>query len=577
TGLAVMAKTTSSLTIGFTKPSDADYAKANVYINGVLNGSTTTGSYEIVGLTADQLYSIVVKTVDTTGNKSTGVTVTGRTDAVIIPPVVDTTAPAEVTGLAVTARTTSSLTIGFTKPSDADYAKANVYINGVLNGSTTTGSYEVVGLTADQLYSIVVKTVDTTGNKSAGVTVTGRTDAVVAPPVVDTTPPAEVTGLAVATRTTSSLTIGFTKPIDADYAKANVYVNGLLNGSTTGESYNVVGLTDNTAYTIVVKTVDTAGNESVGATVTGRTDAVIIPPVVDATAPAEVTGLVVGTRTTTSLTISFMKPSDADYAKANVYINGVLNGSTTTGSYEFFGLSADQLYSIVVKTVDTMGNESAGIHVIGRTDAVEIVTMPTETPVATPTEPVKLPDPTPTPTIVFKDVQNHWAKESIDWATSNGLVKGFDDGTFKPNAKVTEAQFLAMIIRIYNPEFEATSVVTSENWAKKYYDVAKSLNIPTFGDANKAITRLQLAEIVAATRGYNLKGDNLVAFMYANGYANGSDPSNKTIASFHPNDKLTRAEAVQFLKNLADNFDGKLLMRPATPSDTSALPTYPKK
>ncbi|WP_179136314.1 S8 family serine peptidase [Paenibacillus sp. 32352] len=592
TGLAVTAKTTNSLTVEFTKPSDADYDRANIYLNGALQGSTQGTQFEVVGLLPDTDNLIVVKTVDTSGNESVGTSIVGRTDA---SPVVDITPPAEVTDLVIAAKTSSSLRIEFTKPSDPDYKKANVYVDGSLKGSTKDDYYEVTDLEEDTSYTIVVKTVDITSNESVGVTVTGRTNGT----PFDITTPAEVTGLAVTSKTTSSLTIGFTKPSDADYAKANVYVNGTLNGSTAGESYDVVGLTDDTAYTIVVKTVDTTGNESAGVTVTGRTDAVVVPPVVDTTAPAEVTGLAVTSKTTSSLKIGFTKPNDADYAKSNVYVNGSLNGSTAGESYDVVGLTDDTAYTIVVKTVDTTGNESAGVTVTGRTDAVVtpprtggrgggsgsgssagggIVTIPTETPVApptTPTEPVQLPDPTPTPKIVFKDVQNHWAEESIQWATKEGLVKGFEDGTFKPNAKVTEAQFLAMIIRLYNPEFEATSVATNENWVKKYYDVAKTLNIPTFGDANGEITRLQVAEIVAATRGYNLKGDDLVKFMYANGYAEGSDPNKKTLASFRPNDQLTRAEAVQFLKNLADKFDGKLLKRPDRPSDVSQLPEVP--
>ena len=32
----------------------------------------------------------------------------------------------------------------------------------------------------------------------------------------------------------------------------------------------------------------------------------------------------------------------------------------------------------------------------------------------------------------FKDVNNHWAKTPIEWATENNIFKGYPDGTFKP-------------------------------------------------------------------------------------------------------------------------------------------------
>ena len=46
---------------------------------------------------------------------------------------------------------------------------------------------------------------------------------------------------------------------------------------------------------------------------------------------------------------------------------------------------------------------------------------------------------------VFSDTSSHWAKEEIDIAVTNGIVNGFPDGTFKPEAPITREQASVMI------------------------------------------------------------------------------------------------------------------------------------
>lgn len=46
---------------------------------------------------------------------------------------------------------------------------------------------------------------------------------------------------------------------------------------------------------------------------------------------------------------------------------------------------------------------------------------------------------------VFSDTSSHWAKEEIDIAVTNGIVNGFPDGTFKPEAPITREEASVMI------------------------------------------------------------------------------------------------------------------------------------
>lgn len=49
---------------------------------------------------------------------------------------------------------------------------------------------------------------------------------------------------------------------------------------------------------------------------------------------------------------------------------------------------------------------------------------------------------------MFTDIENHWAKESIEKAYNKSVVDGFDDGTFKPDEPMTRAQICVILDRL---------------------------------------------------------------------------------------------------------------------------------
>ena len=61
-----------------------------------------------------------------------------------------------------------------------------------------------------------------------------------------------------------------------------------------------------------------------------------------------------------------------------------------------------------------------------------------------------------------------WYAQAVNWAASVGVVNGFDDGTFQPNAAITREQ-MAAILRNYA--------------AYKGLDVSASGSLSTFTDA----------------------------------------------------------------------------------------------
>jgi hypothetical protein len=184
------------------------------------------------------------------------------------------------------------------------------------------------------------------------------------------------------------------------------------------------------------------------------------------------------------------------------------------------------------------------------------------------------------PVTEFPDTKNHWAYQTIEWAVKNGIVVGYPDGTFRPDNTVTEAEFLKMLVMMYKPD----GVVKESNaaqWANSYYAFAFKMNYPVKGTKNIVarnayINRGEVADLVVGTQGVNFVGKDAVQYLIGKGLASGKEAS-KTIAGFDMNGLLTRAEAVQFLKNIRD-FGGKtILPRPTTPTDKGSLPLLPEE
>ena len=51
--------------------------------------------------------------------------------------------------------------------------------------------------------------------------------------------------------------------------------------------------------------------------------------------------------------------------------------------------------------------------------------------------------------IEFTDVDGHWAKETITKWVQQGLIKGYTDGTFRPDDSITRAEFMALVNRAF--------------------------------------------------------------------------------------------------------------------------------
>lgn len=60
-------------------------------------------------------------------------------------------------------------------------------------------------------------------------------------------------------------------------------------------------------------------------------------------------------------------------------------------------------------------------------------------------------------TKTFSDITGHWAQKNIELAVGNGWINGYEDGTFRPNNNITRAETFAMINRVLDRQTESVS------------------------------------------------------------------------------------------------------------------------
>ncbi|MCP1186537.1 S-layer homology domain-containing protein [Paenibacillus sp. 1781tsa1] len=107
--------------------------------------------------------------------------------------------------------------------------------------------------------------------------------------------------------------------------------------------------------------------------------------------------------------------------------------------------------------------------------------------------------------VSFKDVPTtHWAKASIDAAVEKGYFKGYSDGTFKPGATVTRAEFAALLARVAKgaTETEQANVFKdlTGHWSEVEVNRAvsfgflKSSDYPNGFKPGTALTREEMAK-----------------------------------------------------------------------------------
>lgn len=110
--------------------------------------------------------------------------------------------------------------------------------------------------------------------------------------------------------------------------------------------------------------------------------------------------------------------------------------------------------------------------------------------------------------VSFTDMNQHWARPHAELLASLGVVNGMGDGTFAPDQRVTRAQFAKMAVVALNlPIPQSTSLTFQDarsvpDWAQPYVAGAAQAGLIKGYDDNtfrpdQPITRAQIAAVVA--------------------------------------------------------------------------------
>lgn len=171
--------------------------------------------------------------------------------------------------------------------------------------------------------------------------------------------------------------------------------------------------------------------------------------------------------------------------------------------------------------------------------------------------------------IYFSDVEGTWAEADINYLVEQNIVNGNPDGTFLPNAGITRAEAVAMLVRGFdiaesNSELPFADAVN--HWGKSYIAAAFKAGIVKGTDAthfapDARITREEFAAMVVRVGNLSLENKQPVVFTDAakisawakesvdiagaNGIIGGYPDG-----SFAPQNNVTRAEACHMIVNL---------------------------
>ena len=180
----------------------------------------------------------------------------------------------------------------------------------------------------------------------------------------DTEAPSAPTGLSSSNTTETSTDLSWNASTDnVGVTGYEFYVDGSLDGTTTGTTYAVLGLTINTTYAMHVVAKDAAGNSSANSNTVNVTTS-------DITAPSAPGGLSASNTTQTSTDLSWTASTDnVGVTGYDVSVDGVFDGTTASTSYTVSGLTANTTYAISVVAKDAAGNNSSSSSINVTTEA----------------------------------------------------------------------------------------------------------------------------------------------------------------------------------------------------------------
>ncbi|MGE7110896.1 S-layer homology domain-containing protein [Lysinibacillus sp. NPDC047702] len=171
----------------------------------------------------------------------------------------------------------------------------------------------------------------------------------------------------------------------------------------------------------------------------------------------------------------------------------------------------------------------------------------------------------PKPVVTYGDLSHHWAKEMVEELATLGIIQGYEDGTFRPNAPISRMHVAALLTRAF--PFEPVRAVynfSDVSSTHPYYDAIITLQQAGIIDGTNGaflptekMTRAQLAKVLVGVLGLTPEGASsftdvdsqhwsagYIAVLEREGIALGDN------GKFRPNEVVTRAQFAAFLHRI---------------------------
>lgn len=162
----------------------------------------------------------------------------------------------------------------------------------------------------------------------------------------------------------------------------------------------------------------------------------------------------------------------------------------------------------------------------------------------------------------FKDVsKDHYAYDAIMWAAEYAIIDGYANGTFKPNATITEQQFAKLLANYFELEptnDELKKQTVAANWSDEFYNRLASYGVPLNGyfdntiratAVKRGVVAQAITHLAEGKRGLN----DSIQFLLDYYISTGQNPKyeNRDLQKFFGvSNNMTRAQVVTLLYRL---------------------------